>query len=1126
MTDGAAGADARLVAADAKARRDALDPARSFLVQAPAGSGKTELLIQRYLALLARVDEPERILALTFTRKAAGEMRERVLSALAAAARGAAVDAAKAHEQVTRDLALAVLAQDRARGWSVGEHPSRLRILTFDALTTWLVRNAPLAAALGPSPGYADDARALYAAAATSAIADARADDPAWRRLLAHLHNDAERAVALLARLLARRDQLLRQIVGRSPDEVRAALVAALEAEVEAALGALGRAFPADLGHEIAWLAACASRELAADESQAAFAQALAACAACGGVPACTLACLPLWRTLAAWTLTKKGEPRAAVTRNIGFPAPGKDASKAKAKQAMIALIDRIAQVPGLAATLHGVATMPAPAALGDAEWAVVEALLEVVPRSAAQLAVTFMREGQVDFTQASLGALEALGQPDAPTDLLERLDARLAHLLVDEFQDTSATQLALLGRLTSGWTPGVDGRTIFAVGDPMQSIYRFREAEVRLFVEAQLQRTVAGVPVECLTLRRNFRSQKRIVDWVNATFPAVLGRVSDPTRGAVAYEEATAANPALPHAPTLDVVADPGEEALAVVRRTREALAAGSRDVAILARARTHLDAILPALREADIPFAAVELDRLAQRQAVLDLVSLTHALLQPADRLAWLAVLRAPWCGLPFADLLALAEAAPPPAPLREALDDAAVLAKLSPDGRGRVERLRPILRAACAAHGRAGVAARVRGAWLALGGAACLDEALDLETAERYFALLGEHERAGDVSDWDAFVAALDALHASSEPDAQARVRVMTMHKAKGLQFDTVILPGLGRAGPAASHELLRWRSRERGLLIAPSASPGGDPDPVYAYLQRLEKEECDAELGRLLYVACTRAQARLHLVAAPKAKATKEGEPVWSIDGSSSLAKLWPVLGPGVAPPTEVRGDAGGEPVAAPLLRAPAGFALPVPDAGLPARTAPAAPPREDVTFDWAQERARVVGTLAHRLLARLAGSGAWDDERVARLAPRVRADLASAGFADDELHAGTRRVLDVVHRTLRDARGRWIFDPAHEAAASEWGIAGVDRGAIVHLVVDRTFVAAGERWIVDFKTGTHEGGDPEAFLAREVGRYREQLQRYGRLMRALDPRPVRLALYYPLVDGGFREIPPA
>jgi len=211
---------------------------------------------------------------------------------------------------------------------------------------------------------------------------------------------------------------------------------------------------------------------------------------------------------------------------------------------------------------------------------------------------------------------------------------------------------------------------------------------------------------------------------------------------------------------------------------------------------------------------------------------------------------------------------------------------------------------------------------------------------------------------------------------------------------------------------------------------------------------------------------------------------------------------------------------------PLVRVPAGFAPRSDDDGLVAAATRAPATTSDVPFDWAQERARVVGTLAHRLLARVGEGGSWDEERIASLASRVRADLASAGFGVDELGPGTQRVLDAIRRTLADARGRWIFDPQHADAHSEWGIAGVDDGEVVHVVLDRTFVADGERWIVDFKSGTHEGSDVAGFLANEAERYRGQLQRYGRLVRALDGRPVRLALYYPLIAGGFREIAPA
>ena len=93
-----------------------------------------------------------------------------------------------------------------------------------------------------------------------------------------------------------------------------------------------------------------------------------------------------------------------------------------------------------------------------------------------------FAARGQVDFTEVAQARAARAGEDDAPTDLALALDYRIRHLLVDEFQDTSISQYELLARLTAGWQPG-DGRTLFAVGDPMQSIYRFREAEVGVFL-------------------------------------------------------------------------------------------------------------------------------------------------------------------------------------------------------------------------------------------------------------------------------------------------------------------------------------------------------------------------------------------------------------------------------------------------------------------------------------------------------------------------------------------------------------------------------------------------------------------------------------------------------------------
>ncbi|NBS60218.1 MAG: hypothetical protein EBS65_24890, partial [Betaproteobacteria bacterium] len=267
--------------------------------------------------------------------------------------------------------------------------------------------------------------------------------------------------------------------------------------------------------------------------------------------------------------------------------------------------------------------------------------------------------------------------------DLALRLDYQIRHLLIDEFQDTSISQFELVSRLTAGWMPG-DGRTLFVVGDPMQSIYRFREAEVGLFLKARVE-GIGSVALEALQLAANFRSQAGIVDWVNTAFAKVMPATEDIAAGAVPYNASQAVHAALDGAavsvhPQLKDATNQNigdAEAATVARIVKDIFAAAPKasdvsgdtairrpSIAILVRGRNHLREIVPRLQQEGIPFRAIEIDRLDERPVVQDLLALTRALAHEGDRLAWLAVLRAPWCGLTLADLHALATSDAPPA------------------------------------------------------------------------------------------------------------------------------------------------------------------------------------------------------------------------------------------------------------------------------------------------------------------------------------------------------------------------------------------------------------------------------------------------------------------------------
>ena len=127
-------------------------------------------------------------------------------------------------------------------------------------------------------------------------------------------------------------------------------------------------------------------------------------------------------------------------------------------------------------------------------------------------------------------------------------------------------------------------------------------------------------------------------------------------------------------------------------------------------------------------------------------------------------------------------------------------------------------------------------------------------------------------------------------------------------------------------------------------------------------------------------------------------------------------------------------------------------------------------------------------------------------------------LRRHGVANAEITSATDDVVTGLRQTLEDSRGRWLLG-AQTQARSEYALTGVIDGELVRVILDRTFVDEnGRRWIVDYKTGVHTGADLDAFLDRERLRYASQLERYARLLSALDPRPIRLGLYFPRLKG--------
>jgi ATP-dependent helicase/nuclease subunit A len=1090
---------------DRRARAQTLEVERSLLLQAPAGSGKTTVLTARFLALLASVDAPEQILAITFTRKAAAEMRQRIHAALRAASTGeiiAGIDA---------QLMQAAAQRDRLCGWQLMHNPARLRIQTIDALNHSLAAALPVAAGSSPSLQINPAPASLYRRAARRALQGVMQEpgSVAAERLFEHLDNNWNRLESLLAEMLQQRSHWLPRLLdarGGLAERVAQSLASLLRAQLARALASL----PASLIQEAGPLG------LSSDPAS-----------------------LPCWRLLCNLLLTDNGTWRRRLTNRDGV-GPREQALKARAAHWIATL-----QVhPGAQATLLAVRALP-DAQLSAADRSTLEALALLLTDAASELQLVFAESGQVDYVYIAAAARQALSEQGEPSEIALRASGALRHLLIDEFQDVSFEQFELVRALTVGWERG-DGRSLFIVGDPMQSIYQFREAEVSLFLRAR-DYGVGDIKLESVQLRQNFRSRAPLIAWINAHMAQLFPQEDDARLAAVRYlPSVPAAAPSATHeAVTLHRLdaADRQAEALRVLQIVRDARArCPEASIAVLLASRRHAAPIVAQLRDAGYALRGVDLEPLRDRAVIRDLCALARALQHGADRSAWLALLRAPWCGLRLSELELWLGAGQDVGDVFAALrlliqSSVGTQDPALDEARARIARVCSALEPAIsgAERGRA-LWQRVERTWLRLGGPAVYPSAIDRLDAHRFIDALALHDDPESLIG-DVMTRSTEQLYSAAPPQPGA-IEIMTIHAAKGLEWDVVILPSLGLRTATDPDPLLHWLELPRAgegtdLLLAPIRSSEKEPvGSLAAYIKALRRERQRLERVRLLYVAATRARSALHLLAALAAPAA--GRSAAPTPGSL-LEILWPSLASeflALPSPTldSATGAMASEPAAhlsaPPLRRLPAAWSLPTAPVPPTAQRLPLSVRTMAQTpeYSWVGLTARAVGTIVHAELQRLAAASTLPEAPTFERKPHDYSSwLAELGVPAAQVPAAQARIREALLRTLSDPSGRWLLSNTHAQAHSEWRLTGLHEGRVVSVIFDRMLIdAQGQRWVVDIKTSTHEGGALEQFLENEAQRYRPQLERYAALAAQLGGEPVRAALYFPML-GALREL---
>ena len=1175
---------AELLPPDAAERAQALDITQSWIVEAPAGSGKTGLLIQRYLKLLASetVTDPGQVLAITFTRKATAEMQERVLAQLTAARDG--LPAEKSFDRETRPFALAVLARDAALDWNLIDSPRCLRIRTIDSVAAEIARGLPILSGSGGGQSPAEDAGPLHAEAAHRTLMQlggqqndqASTLSAALETLLLHRDGSLTDCESLIARMLGTRDQwgeLVPLAAHHLTDEhletvVLPKLERALDRAICRALTRLTQVMPPLLMNRLCALAA----QMGHLEGYEGNESPIALCAGRSMPPQEKAAHLDHWRALIHLLLKADNDfrsptPNGLNKKNLAFLIEKDHRAE------LIAILQSLAGETEVHEALCSIRALP-PAHYPPEQWHVTKALFRVLSRALVELQFVFAARAQCDFAELGLLARTALRRDSALDDLRTAAGMSLQHLLVDEMQDTSSAQYELIQLLTQRW----DGhsQTVFLVGDPKQSIYLFRQARVERFVRTQHLARLGDVPLGTLHLTANFRSQAPLVQAFNEDFAQIFpppqpssgypiitersegyrGRTPSPTpvsTETVPFRQAHPMRPPTPGTPGLDSesweaapklstparvwhaeslpYADTSEERTTLrITKSREQAAEvrtiaetwrtahPQATIAVLVRNRTHLLDIIKSFKSLPnpIPYRAVEIEPLAERQEILDLLALTRALLHPADRTAWLALLGAPWCGLALADLHILAGQDDPTLAATNLIDLIHLRGDLlSSDGIARLEPFWSVMQAALHHRGTLSLTQLVERTWQAFAAPVVLPPEA-LANANRYFELLEALEDQPGPLHLEPLADQLAKLYAAPATHPGA-VDLMTIHKSKGLEWDVVFVPALERTGRVNTGQLLAWLEIDAGEaedvahgILAPIQAKGTASHQLTAWMRSIESARESAERKRLFYVACTRAREQLHLFAAPALNAKGELKP----KPDSLLQAAWPAAEPHIQSPPKATILT--FPTPAVLDTLAAGAVIPfatksgapgldsetwVPKAATPSNgvdtlngvphdhqaegevivgsgttprviqriplhllptqtTHPQIPiPPPAFTRPEGSFAARTFGNATHAFLDQLATHLAQGQSPASLLTElptwtnRITAILRSSGLAATHLQRQTATLLRALTNALTDPEGRWILSP-HPEARSESSLTS-PAGT---LRLDRTFLA--------------------------------------------------------------------
>ena len=818
--------------ADAIERIKAIDTKHSVAVVAPAGSGKTALLLSRFLNCLASASCPEEVLAITFTNDAANEIRERVIGQIKSA--GESVEAVAPHEQHMRNLAQAVNNKDKELNWNLTTNPQRLRIMTIDAYCAKLVADMPISTGIGGSIKPVDDPRHMYREAVINALGMATDSNVGVEtsdcivNVLSYVQYRYESLLAPMQDLLSKRDQWL--LLGRSfnLDDANTFLLNYVHGACEDVRSILSNLDGDSLVADIA--------------SASCFSDKIAFFAGYSSLP--DASDVTFYERLTQFLLTGKGTLRKTFTKRDGIEGDGPAAPRIKewAKS--------VAGNTVLEEALQKIQLLP-PSEYANEDLEFVQSFFKFYELCIASLVEVFEHYSRCDFTEISLRAHIALGDDiEGYGDALLRED-RISHLLVDEMQDTSYAQIVMIQKLVAAWADDQDKhRTLAFFADVQQSIYRFRGAESGLFKKIWMDGSFAGIPLTSLSLTTNFRSGHGLVQHFNDVFAPLFKGKSDLFVEAVSYKEADTSIEYIGYQEN-----DFDAEAKLLVAMLKQKIeSAPSQSIAVLARNRSHFAHVIRELRAEGIKYGGKDLVKMTDMDHVRPILSLVDVLVNANNRLAWTEIARSPLVGLNWHSINALMSVTAD-ADFMSSLKAFALNESFDQGQRRRAGHLISAFEDGVVPGDAIGL--RVKRIWMALKGHLMVTEEQQVDV-NTVFKCINDHSAGSELISFTRFNQRIKSLYSTS---TGGQVVLMTFHGCKGLEFDHVFVLGLSRESRNHQPDIAEFNSFDDTVLIAGSKQKDSR---LFKFIHKSKKLESVNEELRILYVALTRARKGLSVL----------------------------------------------------------------------------------------------------------------------------------------------------------------------------------------------------------------------------------------------------------------------